>query len=94
MSWNVGASQYSGLYIGAAQNAAAFVGLVATGGGTSGGSATLTTADIVELVATGGGTSGGSAVLVASYAETPPVALATVKRMLAIGNNQVWFEDI
>jgi hypothetical protein len=68
--------------------------LAATGGGTSGGSAVISFIAYEDLAATGGGTSGGSAVISAAYPAIPPIALPTIKRMVAVGNNQVWFEDI
>jgi hypothetical protein len=50
--------------------------------------------EYVELEATGGGTSGGTAELTGIYPVTPPVTTHMARRMIAIGSNYLYYEDI
>ncbi len=54
------------------------VDLAASGGGTGGGSATLSAAELVDLAASGGGTGGGSATLTSDVLPMWPVELYTI----------------
>jgi hypothetical protein len=71
--------------------AVTYVDMAVTGGGTGGGSAVLLSGKVVNMAVTGGGTGGGSAnLLTGRIANTP---YNQVRRLVAVGNNQLWYED-
>lgn len=71
-----------------------YVDLAGTGGGTGGGSGVLEIAySYVDFAGTGGGSGDGSGALIVSGFPHDEKSL-THKRLIAIGNNQLWYEDI
>lgn len=87
-----GSPSYDGVDHPTMKDLISYTELAATGGGTSGGSAVMAVAETLELAATGGGTSGGSAALT-MYGYGSGNA-AGHGRLVAVGNDELWYEDI
>lgn len=74
---------------------AIYVDLVGTGGGTGGGSAVLGKTIMDNMIATGGGVGGGSAALVVSGFPSEGAGVSRAyRRVVAAGNDQIFYEDI
>lgn len=72
-----------------------YADLAGTGGGTGGGSAILGKTTMANLVGTGGGIGGGSAALIVSGFPSEGAGVSrTYKRVVAAGNDQIFYEDI
>jgi len=72
-----------------------YADLAGAGGGTGGGSGVLLTSDLVDLAGAGGGTGSGSAALtVSGFPSEGEGVSRTYKRVIAAGNDQIYYEDI